>query len=108
MKKIYDYLGNEIKEGMTIQIIETDPFFSSMQLCVLHNGKMTKIGEPIEFPKNTWIIKEEYLIVSNNDKLYYRKTGLGVVYDWDLSMLEFGLQSTDKIAIKGISDINSN
>jgi len=109
MKKIYDYLGNEIKEGMTIQVVETTPFFSSVTPCLLNlaTHKITR-GETIKMPDKCWTIKQECSVVRINGDLFYKMTSNhGITCNFRLDMLEWG-QPSDIITIKGISDIKPN
>jgi hypothetical protein len=105
-----DYLGNEIKEGMTIQVIETEPFFSKMTLCILHTGTgmREQVEDTVMFPDKWWHVKGEYEIVSIKDKLFYEHKVGEMIWSTDISLLSFGLQTSDIITIKGVSDINPN
>ena len=107
-KPVYDYMGNQIKEGMIIKIIRTRPFFSEYTPCVLKKGKITQTGETIKFPEKCWKCVGEWKVVKKDNKLYYCVRFNEVETFFHLPMLEFWKQPGDLIAIKGISDIQPN
>lgn len=104
---VCDYLGNEIKEGMTIKIIRTKPIWSEMQMCVTTgNGKMEKKGEVVKAPEKIWECVDEWPVVKGDDGTLRYIVDFGSVGSIHLllSGIEWGRQKQDLITIKGISD----
>ena len=99
---VYDYLGNEIKEGMTVKIINTKPIWSEMQKYKTTKKGLKRVGKKVIAPDKIWNCAGEYPIVKNKSgQLQY------VIDDCYLllSGLSCGLQDHSLITIKGISDI---
>lgn len=104
---VCDYLGNEIKEGMTIKIIRTKPIWSEMQMWVTTgNGKMEKRGETVKAPEKIWECIGEWPVVRGADGnlRYIVDYGSAGSIHWLLSKIDWGRQKQDLIAIKGVSD----
>lgn len=104
---IRDYLGNEIKDGMTIKIIRTKPMFVEMQMYAPNNdGIMISHGEPIKIPDKIWETVCEYKITKDDDYglLCTVSSGDGISIMRKLSGTPSMLQQGDLITISGVSD----
>jgi hypothetical protein len=105
---IYDYLGNEIKEGMTVKVIRTKPIFGDLQLLKpKKNGKgFFKPKTIYKEQKECWHCVSEYEVIKGKDGALRYIVDYGQFGDihWLLSNINWGLQEHDLITIKGVSD----
>jgi hypothetical protein len=103
-KKYYDYLNNEIKEGMIIQHIQTKSPFTKLY-------GSSNPDNIIELPENVWKVICEYKITYNDkyNMLFADLTECEMTISQSLEMLLDGI-SLDRncIAIKGISEKEQN
>lgn len=107
MEPICDYLGNEIKHGMTIKVMRTKPIYGDIKMMKpKKNGKgYFKEKTIFKQPKQCWDCVMECLVEKGDDgKLRY-------IYDYGDSTVHFllesihwGFQKVDLLTIKGISD----
>lgn len=99
-KKYYDYLNNEIKDGMIIQHVQTKSSFS----------KMWGSGNPenvVNIPEKQWKVISEYKITFNKDynMLFADLLHCEICISQSLNMLLEKLDlDRNCIAIKGISE----
>ena len=129
MKKVHDHIGNEVKEGMTIYLVQTKPFvFGKIGMFIpagiSKSGKVEEIWESEdEYQKrkntNIWELGEPYLVWKDDDgDLYINQVTKGInelagYTFYSRVHLDFRDVFDDKkdkivIAIKGISDKNPN
>lgn len=104
-KKYYDYLNNQIKEGMVIQHINTKS--RSYKLSGSHNP-----NNFIDIPeRKIWNIVSEYRIIFNKEynMLFADLMNCDIVISQPLNLL-LGKIDLDRscIAIKGISEKEQN
>lgn len=106
--KYFDYLGNEIKEGMIIHLVSTKSFAYSI-------GKKMPKGDksiPFYFPAmDEWRVILEYEVTTNDmfgNLLLARTLGGDVTIEQSLGVLFTRLSENQVIAIKGISDKPNN
>lgn len=100
-KVITDYLGNEVKDGMDICFITVIDKQQFRFMGYMIGGEMKGSLEP-ERPDKPCFEKGEFYHLNNG--LNYTKKHGGITYTAPLSMLTFGQQPTQILAIKGISD----
>jgi hypothetical protein len=108
---VFDYLGNEVKEGMTIKIIRTKPIYGDIQILKPKKNKKGFFKPKIIYkqPKECWETIGEYEVVKDIE------TGvLRYIVDYEesgqihffLSNILWGFQKADILTIKGISDVS--
>ena len=96
--KHYDYLGNEIKEGMTLKVIRTRvPYVVSGYW----NGSEHVVVK--EEPKPIWECIQKAEVIRRDNRLMYKTTFDNETWYLDLAML-FPNQPCDLITIEGVSD----
>lgn len=96
-------MGNEIKEGMTVIVVSTQPFFSVIRVPALSKDGDV-IYKTVKMPEKIFEPGPEYRIVKRDNMLLYEKNISGVTWRLDMSMLLN--QPGDMLTIKGVSDIN--
>ena len=100
MEKVFDRLGNEIKEGMSIYLVQTNVHQMEMGWLIPNEG-YRKVIEASD--TDCWILSKEYLVKERSGRLYIEiKCG----EDGTLIQPLYPSAWFDKpmYAIKGISD----
>lgn len=111
--KYFDYLGNEIKEGMIIHLVSTKSFAFKMHGRAMNKGGVS--GEKtmeMDFPAvDEWRVILEFEVTTNDmfgNLLLARTLGGDVTIEQSLGVLFTRLSENQVIAIKGISDKPNN
>jgi hypothetical protein len=111
MQTIYDYLGNEIKEGMVIKIISVKPINLINKMFAIKKqstGEFIKsfksIKKPVKYIK-TWFCLNEFEVVKGNDGLLkFVIIGSHAKIKIPLTAINYNLSKHQLLTIKGISD----
>jgi hypothetical protein len=107
---VFDYLGNEVKEGMTIKIIRTKPIYGDIQVLKPKKNKkgFFKPKTIYKQPKECWETIGEYEIVKDSETgvlRYIVNYGESRSVHFFLSNILWGFQKVDILTIKGLSDV---
>lgn len=99
MDKIFDYIGNEVKEGMSIYFVQTNIHQMEMGF-LMPGGGYQKVIDASD--TDCWILGKEYLVKDGSMGLYVEiKAGSYTFMQTIESAFIFNKQT---IAIKGVSD----
>lgn len=107
MKPIHDYLGNEIKHGMTIKVIRTKPIYGDIKIKKRKKSGKGYFKEKIIYkqPEQCWECVMECLVEEGNDgMLRYICSSTHSIISFLLKGIHWGFQEGDLLTIKGISD----
>ena len=102
-KPLTDWMGNLVKDGDTVIVIRTRPFFrGEIKLINFQTGEEKQVAY---IPDNfQWENIGEYKIKRVGHALMYDTNICDCTFTRSISFIDFGKQSTDVICIKGISD----
>lgn len=102
-KPLTDWMGNLVEDGQTVIVIRTRPFFRGEVKSINFQTGEEKLVAYI--PDNfQWENIGEYKIKKVGHVLMYDANVGDCTFTMNISMIDFGKQSTDVICIKGISD----